>query len=34
MPSPSYVWKLDDDEIAAVAAYVRNARGNSAPSMV
>jgi mono/diheme cytochrome c family protein len=28
---PSYGWKLNDDQIAAVATYVRNAWGNSAP---
>lgn len=28
---PAYNWKLKDDEIAAVATYVRNAWGNRAP---
>ena len=28
---PSYAWKLDDAEVAAVATYVRNAWGNQAP---
>jgi mono/diheme cytochrome c family protein len=28
---PAYDWKLKDDQIAAVATYVRNAWGNSAP---
>lgn len=28
---PAYNWKLKDDEIAAVASYVRNAWGNHAP---
>ena len=28
---PAFAWKLDDSEIAAVATYVRNAWGNSAP---
>ncbi len=28
---PAYRWKLDDAQIAAVASYVRNAWGNSAP---
>jgi mono/diheme cytochrome c family protein len=30
---PSYDWKLTDDEIAAVATYVRNAWGNAAPEV-
>jgi mono/diheme cytochrome c family protein len=30
---PSYAWKLSDDQVAAVATYVRNAFGNSAPSV-
>jgi mono/diheme cytochrome c family protein len=28
---PSYGWKLDDAQVAAVATYVRNSWGNSAP---
>jgi mono/diheme cytochrome c family protein len=28
---PAFDWKLKDDQIAAVASYVRNAWGNSAP---
>ena len=28
---PAYNWKLQDDEVAAVASYVRNAWGNHAP---
>ncbi len=30
---PAYGWKLDDGEVAAVATYVRNAWGNSAPAV-
>jgi cbb3-type cytochrome c oxidase subunit III len=30
---PAYNWKLSDTEIAAVASYVRNAWGNSAPEV-
>jgi mono/diheme cytochrome c family protein len=30
---PAYGWKLKDDEIAAVATYVRNSWGNSAPAV-
>jgi len=30
---PAYDWKLKDDEVAAVASYVRNAWGNSAPTV-
>jgi mono/diheme cytochrome c family protein len=30
---PSYGWKLDDAQVAAVATYVRNAWGNSAPAV-
>ncbi|HEX3708562.1 MAG TPA: c-type cytochrome [Pseudolabrys sp.] len=30
---PAYGWKLKDDQIAAVATYVRNAWGNSAPAV-
>jgi mono/diheme cytochrome c family protein len=30
---PAYAWKLGDDEIAAVASYVRNAWGNKAPAV-
>ncbi len=30
---PSYDWRLDDDEVAAVLTYVRNAWGNRAPSV-
>ena len=30
---PAYDWKLSDEEIAAVATYVRNAWGNSAPEV-
>ena len=28
---PSFAWKLDDAEIAAVATFVRNSWGNAAP---
>lgn len=28
---PAYAWKLDDNQVAAVATYVRNAWGNVAP---
>jgi mono/diheme cytochrome c family protein len=30
---PSFGWMLNDDEVAAVATYVRNAWGNRAPSV-
>src|SRR6185503_4940909 len=30
---PPFDWKLDDREVAAVATYVRNAWGNSAPAV-
>jgi mono/diheme cytochrome c family protein len=30
---PSYGWKLNDAEIAAVASYVRNSWGNTAPAV-
>lgn len=30
---PAYDWKLDDDEIAAVITYIRNAWGNAAPAV-
>lgn len=30
---PSYGWKLDDAQIAAVATYIRNAWGNAAPAV-
>jgi mono/diheme cytochrome c family protein len=30
---PAYGWKLDDGRVAAVATYVRNAWGNSAPAV-
>jgi mono/diheme cytochrome c family protein len=30
---PAYDWKLNDDEVAAVATYVRNAWGNAAPEV-
>jgi mono/diheme cytochrome c family protein len=30
---PAFNWKLGDDEIAAVASYVRNAWGNNAPAV-
>ena len=30
---PAYGWKLSDGEVAAAATYVRNAWGNSAPSV-
>jgi mono/diheme cytochrome c family protein len=30
---PAYDWKLKDDQVAAVASYVRNAWGNSAPAV-
>ena len=28
---PAFDWKLKDEQIAAVATYVRNAWGNAAP---
>ena len=28
---PAYAWKLNDQQIAAVATYVRNSWGNTAP---
>jgi mono/diheme cytochrome c family protein len=28
---PSFAWKLNDDEVAAVATFIRNSGGNSAP---
>ena len=28
---PSYAWQLNDEQIAAVLTYVRNAWGNAAP---
>ncbi|MEW5423016.1 cytochrome c [Amorphus sp. 3PC139-8] len=30
---PSFAWKLSDDEVAAVATFVRNAFGNQAPAV-
>ena len=30
---PAYGWKLDDAQVAAVATYVRNAWGNTAPAV-
>ena len=30
---PSYDWKLSDNDVAAVATYVRNAWGNAAPNV-
>lgn len=30
---PSYAWKLNDAQVAAVETYIRNAWGNSAPSV-
>ena len=30
---PSYAWKLNDAQVAAVATYVRNSWGNSAPAV-
>jgi len=30
---PSYGWKLDDAQVAAVATYVRNSWGNAAPAV-
>ncbi|MDB5693131.1 MAG: alcohol dehydrogenase [Alphaproteobacteria bacterium] len=30
---PAFAWKLDDNEIASVATFVRNAWGNSAPAV-
>lgn len=30
---PAYTWKLSDDQIAAVANFVRNSWGNSAPAV-
>jgi mono/diheme cytochrome c family protein len=28
---PAFDWKLDDDQIAAIATYIRNSEGNAAP---
>jgi mono/diheme cytochrome c family protein len=28
---PAFAWKLDDDEVASLATYIRNAWGNAAP---
>jgi mono/diheme cytochrome c family protein len=28
---PSFAWTLTDDQVAAVATYIRNAWGNHAP---
>jgi mono/diheme cytochrome c family protein len=30
---PAFDWKLTDDQIAALASYVRNSWGNSAPTV-
>lgn len=30
---PAFNWKLDDDQIAAVATYIRNSWGNAAPEV-
>jgi mono/diheme cytochrome c family protein len=30
---PSFAWKLDDQQVADVATYVRNSWGNSAPQV-
>lgn len=30
---PSFAWKLSDDQVAAVATYVRNSWGNAAPAV-
>jgi mono/diheme cytochrome c family protein len=30
---PSFAWQLDDDEVAAVTTYLRNAWGNAAPAV-
>jgi hypothetical protein len=30
---PSFAWKLDDRQVAAVATYVRNEWGNAAPAV-
>ena len=30
---PSFVWKLSDDDVAAVVTYIRNAWGNAAPGV-
>ena len=30
---PSYDWRLDDAEVAAVLTYIRNAWGNQAPAV-
>lgn len=30
---PSFAWKLSDDEVAAVATYIRNNWGNAAPAV-
>jgi mono/diheme cytochrome c family protein len=30
---PAFAWVLNDDQIAAVVTYIRNAWGNSAPAV-
>jgi mono/diheme cytochrome c family protein len=30
---PSFAWQLDDDEVASVTTYIRNAWGNAAPAV-
>jgi mono/diheme cytochrome c family protein len=30
---PAYGWKLDDNQVAAVATHVRNAWGDAAPAV-
>ena len=30
---PAFGWKLNDDQIAALATYVRNSWGNAAPAV-
>jgi mono/diheme cytochrome c family protein len=30
---PAFDWRLNDDQVAAVISYIRNAWGNSAPSL-
>ncbi|HYZ61696.1 MAG TPA: c-type cytochrome, partial [Acetobacteraceae bacterium] len=30
---PAFAWQLDDEEVAAVATFVRNAWGNAAPAV-
>jgi len=30
---PSFAWKLNDDQAAAVLTYIRNSSGSSAPAV-